>query len=122
MRFLQTAADGHDRRALLVLGGLYEKGKGVPQDLHRACEDYKQAAQAGLPEAFVALGTLKRDGIGTKRDLVEAALLYNIGSRLGDSTAKALFESVKAGLSKKELQSLQDPLRQAVHPNQISCH
>ena len=49
----------------------------VPQDFTRAAELLRTAAQAGLPEAQYALGTLYKQGRGVAKDMKEA-------TRLGD--------------------------------------
>ncbi|XP_057707253.1 death ligand signal enhancer [Corythoichthys intestinalis] len=49
--YLQMAAESNDDTALLLLGQCYESGFGVRQNLRKAIELYKRAAQAGNREA-----------------------------------------------------------------------
>ncbi|XP_071389662.1 death ligand signal enhancer [Centroberyx affinis] len=51
VHYLKMAAERGDSTALLFLGQCYESGFGVRQNLRRAVEFYKQAAQAGNSQA-----------------------------------------------------------------------
>ena len=54
-QFYQRAADRGSSRGLYLLGGCYEQGRGVEQDLDRAGALYRQAADKGEQEAKQAL-------------------------------------------------------------------
>ena len=56
-----------------ALGLLYERGLGVDQDLRRAVEWYRKAAQSGHAAAQFNLGRLYALGQGVVRDLTQAA-------------------------------------------------
>uniref|UniRef100_A0A3P9IKM7 Death ligand signal enhancer n=1 Tax=Oryzias latipes TaxID=8090 RepID=A0A3P9IKM7_ORYLA len=51
IKYLKMAAEGGDDTALLFLGQCYESGFGVRQNLNKAAQFYKQAAQAGNKQA-----------------------------------------------------------------------
>ncbi|KAM9850303.1 death ligand signal enhancer isoform 2-T2 [Aulostomus maculatus] len=55
IQYLQMAAKSRDDTALLLLGQCYESGFGVQQNLTKAMEFYKEAAQAGNKHAKIIL-------------------------------------------------------------------
>jgi len=92
------------------LGLLYQQGRGVTKDNKRAARWYREAAEAGLPEAQFNLGYLYERGLGLKADGPKAAvwyrraalqgeaqafrslgMLYAVGGRVPRDDAKALF-------------------------------
>lgn len=58
----QKAADQGFDEAQAAVGGMYEKGLGVPQDNEKAIEWYKKAAAQGEPSAQTALKRLNISG------------------------------------------------------------
>ncbi len=66
------AAEQGDAKAQVTLGFLYEKGRGVRQDYHKAREWYEKAAVQGLPEAQLNLGILYDQGLGVRKNLATA--------------------------------------------------
>ncbi|MGC4009830.1 MAG: tetratricopeptide repeat protein [Pseudomonas sp.] len=76
------------------LGLLYLEGQTFPQDLKRAAELFRQAANAGNAEAQYALATFYKEGRGVEKDLVEAgkllraaAIADNIDAEVEDAIA-----------------------------------
>ena len=55
---LQEAADDGFADAQFSLGVLYEKGKEVPKDIHKAYKFYKKSAEEGFPAAMKKIETL----------------------------------------------------------------
>ncbi|MCP4595408.1 tetratricopeptide repeat protein [Neptuniibacter sp.] len=58
--------------ALTRLAWLYEAGLGVDQDIGRAAELFKRAAEEGNAEAQYAISVMYETGIGQKQDRVQA--------------------------------------------------
>jgi uncharacterized protein len=54
------------------MGNLYRKGLGVPQDLRKAFELYKYAAERGHPEDQSNVGVMYLNGDGVEQDLEQA--------------------------------------------------
>jgi len=73
MQAIQSKAERGDAAAQNALGGLYEKGQGVPQSFPDAFKWYRSAAEQGLADAQYNLGVLYETGQGATRDEVEAA-------------------------------------------------
>ncbi len=85
-RFEPYAATGAE--AAYMAGLMFEKGIGMRADSHEAFEYYQQAVnEVGHLGAMVALGSLYRRGIGTKRDLDKAVELLIRASQLGSPEA-----------------------------------
>jgi hypothetical protein len=76
-RALAAAGDGE---AALFLGYLNRTGLGMPRDLPRAAQWYRQAAEQGRPEAQYELALMYELGLGVERDTDEAALWYGFSS------------------------------------------
>jgi TIR domain/Sel1 repeat len=73
--------------ALNNIGGLYERGSGVPQDYAEARRWYEKAAAAGDPAALNNIGRLYNDGSGVPQDYAEARRWYEKAAAGGNSAA-----------------------------------
>ena len=73
----------------LALGGLSERGLGVPRSYEVAANLYSEAASAGLALADYSLGKLYARGAGVPRDANEAARRYDRALRGGVNVAYA---------------------------------
>ena len=58
------------------LGGLYERGRGVPQDYTQAAEWYRLAAEHGLREAQLILGRMLWEGDVVPQDFAKASHFF----------------------------------------------
>ena len=63
---------------------MYENGWGVEKDLVKAADQYKAAANAGLPEAMVNIGTMYENGHGVDQNLQDAQFYYAKAARAGN--------------------------------------
>jgi TPR repeat protein len=82
LRLCQPLAEQGDLRAQSVLGSMYLKGRGVPQNDFEAAKWYRKAAEQGDPwshSAQAVLGTLYEDGHGVPQDYVLTCRWYNLG-------------------------------------------
>ncbi len=73
--WLPRAAAG-DLDAMYNVAALYENGKGVDRDLHRAVNWYRDAAQRGFAPAQFRLAQLYHSGLGVKADPEKALKWY----------------------------------------------
>jgi TPR repeat protein len=81
-----------------VLGFMYWHGKGVPQDLSRARDQYTTACEKGDRIACSNLAVFAYRGEGTPKDLPQSAMLFERACTLGDKQSCAnLGESYLAG-------------------------
>jgi hypothetical protein len=82
-RKVRASATGGASHAQCTLGKLYQRGAGVPLDLHQACYWYELAARQGQSEAQCLLGLCRLRGIGVPPDLYEAETLFRQSSAAG---------------------------------------
>ena len=85
---IKLAAEQGDAKAQVTLGFLYEKGRGVRQDYHKAREWYEKAAVQGLPEAQMNLGILYNQGRGVRQDYQKAGEWYEKAAAQGADLAQ----------------------------------
>jgi Sel1 repeat-containing protein/zinc ribbon protein len=79
----KAKADGGDSRAQNLLGEMYSKGTGAPQDYKEAAKWYRLAANQGLASAQNHLGELYEAGQGVPHDEAEAARWYQGAAEKG---------------------------------------
>lgn len=115
-------AEKGDAAAMVLVGRLYEKGRGCPQDNVKALQWFARAAAAGHVLGLVECGRLHEAGLGTHQDYVAAAAYYNkalqsgsgeaavalgnlhlvgLGVRRDDKAAKKLFATAAVDLQKR---------------------
>src|SRR5260221_5360588 len=69
-------ADQGKAAAQYILGVMYQRGQGVPQDYAEAMKWYRKAADQGLPVAQSNLGTMYENGWGVRKDEAAAVRWY----------------------------------------------
>jgi hypothetical protein len=107
MRLWRTLGDQGHAGAQCCLGGLYEKGQGVPQDHAAALSWYRKAADRGHAAAQGHLGFFYSKGRGRlPKDDREAARLYKLAADQGNATAQTnlgvFYEQGRGGLPKDD--------------------
>ncbi len=84
-----TDGDPVDRAQVLTdLAAVLEQGGPGQQDLARAAEFYRQAADLGHLEAMTSLGLLYQNGTGVTQDFAEALRLYEQAAAAGQPRAQ----------------------------------
>lgn len=73
---IRAMAEQGNAEAQFKLGGMYEHGRGVPQDFAEGLKWYRTSADQGFALAQSTLGYLYMYGEGVEEDL-EAALMWN---------------------------------------------
>ncbi|APW36796.1 hypothetical protein RD110_05975 [Rhodoferax koreense] len=84
----QAAAQGH-WKAAMNLAGLYESGRGVPEDTEQAVLILEGLMKQGVPAAFDKMGTYHQRGIGVKSDTSRAYAFWQLAADMGSSAAQA---------------------------------
>ncbi|MGA3170718.1 MAG: serine/threonine-protein kinase [Chthoniobacteraceae bacterium] len=79
----QLAAQGVDA-AGVCLGGAYEAGLGMPQDLSQALSIFQKLSDQGYPPAQTALGWMYASGEGVTKDWQQAASQFQRAADSGD--------------------------------------
>ncbi|MFO7544708.1 MAG: tetratricopeptide repeat protein [Trueperaceae bacterium] len=77
-----------DARAAYYLGHMAEQGLGQAWSNARAARYYRQAADAGLPDAQMALAELHMRGMGVDQDAAAAVSLYRAAANAGHAPAQ----------------------------------
>jgi len=104
VRLFEVAAKSGSDFALLRMAQAYEQGYGVPANLARSVELYRQLAARGQPAGFLALARLYEDGEVIAPDPGEAAKWY---AGLLEFASK---QDVKSGLIQGFANALQSRL------------
>jgi uncharacterized protein len=81
------AAEG-DARAQSMLGFVYYRGRGAPQDHNEAVKWFRRAADQGEASAQFHLGVMFSEGRGVPQDYAEAAKWYRLAADQGDAPAQ----------------------------------
>ena len=90
LREWRPLAEQGDALAQSVLGGMYEKGQGVPQDYAEAVRWYRKAANQGNALGQFNLGVMYGKGQGVPQDYVQAHMWSNLAaSRFSPGTDHA---------------------------------
>ena len=66
---ISADAEAGDATAQFILGGMYENGDGVAEDLTLARHWYEKAAAQGFADAQFNLGVMYENGNGVAKDL-----------------------------------------------------
>ncbi|HSZ97200.1 MAG TPA: tetratricopeptide repeat protein [Bradyrhizobium sp.] len=83
LRLLGTLADQDNVQAERLLGIMYVKGLGVPQDYGMAMRWLRLAANKGLSDAQNEVGVLYRQGRGVERNEAEAVKWFRLAADRG---------------------------------------
>jgi TPR repeat protein len=87
-QLLQSPADKGKADAQFLLGDMYSKGDGVPQNLADATKWYRKAANQGHAEAQFRLGFIYVEGLGVPQDYAEGVSWYLKAADRGDADAQ----------------------------------
>lgn len=86
-RLLRPLAEHGGADAQVMLGQMYNVGKGVPRSHGEAVKWFRLAAQQGDPGGQDSLGLAYEEGAGIPRDYVHAYMWYSLAAASGDSYA-----------------------------------
>lgn len=88
------AEEGNDE-ALVLLGNMYNDGKGVEQNHELAFAHYKQALAAGNDNAMLAIATMYAEGIGTEKNFPTAYNWFEQSAKAGNPAAQFMLASLQ---------------------------
>ncbi len=89
LREFRPLAEQGDAGAQFILGLMYYKGQGVPQDHAEAVKWYRKAAEQGATEAQNSLGFMYYKGRGVPQDHAEAAKWFRKAAEQGHARAQS---------------------------------
>lgn len=76
-----------DKEAEFIIGYLYEKGRGVPQNIENAVKWYEKSAGKKYTKALNNLAYLYQNGNGVEKDIIKAERLLKMSAKQGDDVA-----------------------------------
>jgi TPR repeat protein len=88
LRLLETLADQDNTYAERLLGIMYIKGRGVPQDYAMGMRWMRLAADKGLADAQNEIGILYQRGWGVERNEAEAVKWFRLAADQGSVVAQ----------------------------------
>lgn len=88
--YLQRAADAGHSGAQVLLGLLYQTGKGVDKNYRIAMELFQKAEEANNPEAVEHIGILYEEGLGVEPNMPTAFGYYKRAADMGSAHAAFL--------------------------------
>ena len=88
LTLFHKAAEAENPNAMLSLGEIYDRGRGVTaKDYQKAAEWYRKAAEGGQKIAMWRLGLMYEKGRGITQDVKKAAEWYRRAAEAGDTDA-----------------------------------
>jgi len=114
------AKQGH-ARAQTILGFMYDKGKGVPQNDKTAVRWYRLAAKQGYAPAQTNLGVMYGNGKGVIPDKVRAHMWWIIAASQGHKTARKNRDIVAKRMTFAENFAARRLARKCVRKNFKGC-
>lgn len=81
--------------ANLVMGVLYNSGKGGEQSYATAVQCFQQAAEQGYTDAHIHIGLMYAKGLGVKKDYDKALYWWQLAERKGHPTAAEYVKELK---------------------------
>jgi TPR repeat protein len=88
LSMVRPLADAGDARAQALLGQMYYRGRGVPQDDRDAAVWFRHAADQNDATAQFYLGGMYAEGRGVPQDFAESAKWYERAAEQGDGQAQ----------------------------------
>lgn len=100
-------AAGGNLEAMRRLGDACRTGEGGKQDLRKAAEWYREAAEKGDAEAQFRLGVCYRDGVGVARDEAWARIWFKAASQQEFEQASLALEALESNENSQELREVE---------------
>ena len=89
VKWYRLSAEQGNANAQFMIGLMYDRGEGVPENDAEAVKWYRLAAEQGDAEAQYNLGNMYANGEGVPEDLVQAYRWFNLAAAQGNEDAKA---------------------------------
>ncbi|MDZ4185106.1 MAG: trypsin-like peptidase domain-containing protein, partial [Desulfuromonadales bacterium] len=104
--YLKAAAKGA-LEAQHVVGVMYARGEGVPQNDTEAVNLYRVAAEHGYADSQNNLGVMYHQGRGVLQDFVQAHLWFNLAAAAGNTTAAKNRDAVASEMTPGQISEAQ---------------
>jgi TPR repeat protein len=104
-----------------MLGLIYKRGHGVPQDYLEAVKWFRKAAQQGEPLAQSLLGWVYEKGTGASQDKMAAHMWFNIAAANGHPRAGMYRADVAQSLSPSQIIEAQQNAKRCMASGYQDC-
>jgi len=121
LREWKPLAEQGNALAQSVLGEMYRKGQGVPQDHKTAAKWYRLAAEQGNAYAQGNLGVRYAFGEGVPKDYVYAHMWGNLGASNGNEKEGKLRDFVAKQMTPTQIANAQKLARECVRKKYQGC-
>jgi TPR repeat protein len=109
--FFQFSADQGDALAQLLLGLMYDEGKGTSQDFVESVKWYRRSAELGNASAQNNLGFMYAQGQGVLKDYVIAHMWFNLSFSNGSKNGLEGREMLEEKMSPSQIEKAQEMAR-----------
>jgi Sel1 repeat len=99
MQWFRMSADQGDANAQFLVGTMYQRGRGVPEDATQAVHWYRLAAEQGQVKAQFFLGWAYIVAMGVPKDYAQAEMWLGKAAAQGDADAKAKLAELQSALA-----------------------
>jgi len=109
--FFHLSAEQGDALAQLLLGLMYDEGKGAAQDYVEAVKWYRRSAELGNASAQNNLGFMYAQGQGVLKDYVIAHMWFNLSFSNGSKNGLEGREMIEEKMSPSQKEKAQEMAR-----------
>jgi uncharacterized protein len=111
LKFFHHSAEQGDALAQLLLGLMYDEGKGVKKDYIEAVKWYRLSAELGNASAQSNLGLMYAEGQGVLQDYILAYMWFNLASSNGSKNGLEGLKMVANKMSPSQIEKAQEMVR-----------
>ena len=110
-KYFYHSAEQGDALAQLLLGLMYDEGKGVKKDYIEAVKWYRLSAELGNASAQSNLGLMYAEGQGVLQDYILAYMWFNLASSNGSKNGLEGLKMVANKMSPSQIEKAQEMAR-----------
>ena len=121
LREFKPLAEQGDDDAQFMLGWMYRKGLGVPQDDKTAVKWWKLAAEQGDVGAQHNLGVMYYKGQGIPQDYVYAHMWFDIAATSGHKNGSTNRDFIAKEMTPAQIEKVQELAQECVRKEYIGC-
>ena len=110
-KYFQLAAEQGDALAQLLLGLMYDDGKGIIQDYTEAVKWYRLSAELGNASAQSNLGLMYAEGQGVAQDYLLAYMWFDLASSNGSKNGSEGLKMMENKMSLPQIEKAKEMAR-----------
>jgi len=121
LSLFHTAAAKGSTDAQIMLGVMYENGRGVPQSDAEALRWLRLAAEQNDALAQYMLGMMHKNGKGVPQDYAKAHMWWNLASAQGNILPRDLRDQLAKEMTPEQIAEAQKLARECLARNYKNC-